>query len=113
MWNGMIFDSNCRYALRWSRVALDWCSGKDSSCIGFSRAYRICPVDYRATKPHSVIAVGMRVAKHGQESVGGWIMRLPTKKKPNYHVRHTDGVMEAMSEEEVARLVVPWESVSR
>jgi hypothetical protein len=106
-WNGMIFDSNCGYALRWSRDALDWCSGKDSSCIGFSRAYRICPVDYGETKPHSVIAVGMQVAKHGQESVGGWIMRLPTKKKPNYHVRQTDGVTEAMSEEEVARFVVP------
>jgi hypothetical protein len=112
-WNGMIFDSNCRYALRWSWDALDWCSGKDSSCISFSRVYRICPVDYRETKPHSVIAVGMQVAKHRQESVGGWIMRLPTKKKPNHHVRHTDGVTEAMSEEEVARFVVPWKSVSR
>jgi hypothetical protein len=50
--NGMIFDSNCRHALRWSRDALDWCSGKDSSCIGFSRAYRICPVDYGKTKSH-------------------------------------------------------------
>jgi hypothetical protein len=111
-WNGMIFDSNCCYALRWSRDALDRCSGKDSSCIGFSRAYRIFPVDHRVTKPHSVIAVGMQVAKHGQESVGGWIMRLPMKKKPNCHVRHTDGVSEAMSEEEVARFVVPWKSVS-
>jgi hypothetical protein len=54
----------------------------------------------------------MQFARHGQESVG-WIMRFPTKKKPNYHVRHTDGVTEAMSKEEVARFVVPWKSVSR
>jgi hypothetical protein len=111
-WNGMIFDSNCRHALRWSPKALDWCSGRDSSCVGFSRAYRICPADYGQTKQHSVINVGMHVARHGQDGNSvGWIARLPTKKRRNYHVRHTDGLTEAMSEEEVARFVVPWKRV--
>jgi hypothetical protein len=111
-WNRMLFDSNCGHALCWSQKMLDWCSGKDSSCVGFSRAYRICPADYGLTLPQSAISLGMQVMAHGEVSDAvGWIMRLPTKKQNSYHVRHTDGLTKAMSEEEVARFVVPWTTV--
>ena len=107
-WNRMLFDSNATYALRWSQKSLDWCSGKDSACTGFSRAYRICSADFGATLPQSAISVGRHVHSNGSL---GWIMRLPSKKKKGYHVRHPDGVTEAMSMEDVARSLVPSSTV--
>ena len=101
-WNRMIFDSNCERALRWSQKSLDWCSGKNSACVGFSRAYRICPADLGQTQPQSAISIGLHVRSHTAESNAiGWVMRLPSKKKKGYHVRHTNGRTECMTEEEV------------
>jgi hypothetical protein len=111
-WNGMLFDSNCGHALCWSQKALDWCSGKGSSCVGFSRAYRLCPAEYGLSQPPLAITVGMHVSSHGGPSNAiGWIMRLPSKKRRGYHVRHTDGATEAMSVEDVARFVVAGRTV--
>lgn len=101
-WNRMIFDSNCERALRWSQKSLDWCSGKNSACVGFSRAYRICPADLGQTRPASSISIGLQVRSHTAASNAiGWVMRLPSKKKKGYHVRHTNGRTECMSEEAV------------
>ena len=91
-WKNLIFDSNCDHALRWSQKSLDWCSGKDSSCTGFSRVYRICPA-----------SMGPIVGKHVHPrsgSIVGWIMRLPSKHRKGYHVRYADGATENISEEE-------------
>jgi hypothetical protein len=111
-WNGMLFDSNCEHALRWSQKALDWCSGTGSSCIGFSRAYRLCPADYGQTLAQSIISIGRQVtAQDGETGTMGWIMRLPTKKRRKYHVRQTDGITKAMSEEEAIGLMIPWTRV--
>jgi hypothetical protein len=105
-WNQMIFDSNCVHPLRWSQRALDWCSGKDSTCVGFSRAYRICPANYGEKLPESAIAVGLQVRSLDYDSLG-WIMRGPSKKRKGYHVRHTNGQTQAMSKEEVERFLAP------
>jgi hypothetical protein len=108
----MLFYSNYEHALSWSQSSLDWCSGPDSSCVGFSRAYRICPADFGKTLPQATIAVGMQVHSHGGASDAlGWIMRLPSKKKKGYHVRHTDGITETMNEGDVEKFVVPKCSV--
>jgi hypothetical protein len=108
-WNSMIFDSNSEHALRWSQSSLDWCSGEGSLCIGFSRAYRICPANYGHSLPQSVLSVGCQVRSQCVDSDAlGWIMRLPSKKKPNgYHVRFTDGVTDKMSEGDAVELVIP------
>jgi hypothetical protein len=90
-WKGMIFDSNCAHALKWSQKSLDWCSGVDSACTGFSRAYRICPADMGQT-------VGLHVPQ--RDGVIGWIMKRPSKRQKRYHVRFADGVIEKMSEGE-------------
>ena len=104
-WKGMIFDSNCPSALRWSQTSLDWCSGANSSCIGFSRAYHVCPANFGKALPMSDISIGMQVRSHTFSL--GWIMRLPTKKMKGYHVRLTNGRTETMSDEDLAKFVVP------
>ena len=94
-WKNLIFDSNCEHALRWSQKSLNWCSGKASSCTGFSRVYRICPA-----------SMGPIVGRHVHPrsgSIAGWIMRLPSKHRKGYHVRYADGATDNMSEEEAEK----------
>ena len=111
-WNQMIFDSNCVSALRWSQKSLDWCSGKDSTCVGFSRAYRICPANLGQTQPQSTISIGAHVLSQGAATQDvAWVMRLPSKKRKGYHVRHTDGKTETLSMENVNRVLVPSSTV--
>jgi hypothetical protein len=105
-WNQMIFYSNCVHSLRWSQRALDWCSGRDSTCVGFSRAYRICPANYGEKLPESAITVGSQVRFLDYDSFG-WIMRGPSKKRRGYHVRHSNGKTQAMSKGEVERFLAP------
>jgi hypothetical protein len=93
-WNGMIFDSNCPYALRWSQTSLDWCSGKRSKCIGFSRVYRLCPEFFGKMSPGSTITIGTQIRT--PDGAFGWVRRLPTFKKTGeqkkgYIVCYTDG----------------------
>jgi hypothetical protein len=113
-WNGMIYDSNSPHAMRWSQLALDWCSGLGSTCIGFSRAYRICPAHYGESVPHSKIHVGAPLRPiAGTSAALRWVMLLPTnKRKGRYLVRHTNGVTESMLPGMVDSLLVPSETVS-
>ena len=113
-WNKMLFDSNCRHPLRWSQKSLDWCSGKDSACVGFSRAYRICPANCGETLSQSATKVGVLVRLHGDGDDAnnlGWIRCLPSKKRSGYQVRYTNGETKFMNEEGVARFIVPWSDV--
>jgi hypothetical protein len=83
MWNGMIFDSNCPMALRWSQKSLNWCSGEDCLCIGFSKAYRLCPTKLGQMLPDSPICIGTQVfSSLSTLKKLGWVQKLPTK-KPN------------------------------
>jgi hypothetical protein len=115
VWKGWIFDSNLEYALQWSQQSLDWCSGADSKCIGFSRSFRLCPVQYRkhpgpaAAGPAVMYGIGEQVWKnrHVITPCLGWIMRLPSVKKPaSYHVGFTDGSKTNMNDDDVATLAV-------
>jgi hypothetical protein len=106
-WNSMIFDSNYPHPLRWSQKSLDWCSGKDTACVGFSRAYRLCPDDHGVALPQSTLSVGSLVRSSQVESNAlGWIRRLPSKKMLGYLVRYTNGVTKLMSAEDVAALSI-------
>jgi hypothetical protein len=81
-WNGMIFDSTCPFALRWSQTSLDWCSGQASTCIGFSKVYRLCPVNFGQMLPDSTLQIGTQIQGPSNNShVLGWVRRLPTKKR--------------------------------
>ena len=81
-WNGMIFDSNAPNALCWSQKSLDWCSGKDSACIGFSKVCRLCPADFSSETPRCAIQIGTQVQRHSElPDALGWIVHFPTKKK--------------------------------
>eukprot|EP00978_Attheya_sp_CCMP212_P000841 scaffold1766_cov39-Attheya_sp.AAC.1 len=103
----------CPFLPQQQQKSLDWCSGKDSACIGFGRAYRICPTNVAQTKPPSAIPVGVLVQSPMADSQSvSWVMRLPSKKKRGYHVRHANGTTERMSEEEVANCRVESSSVS-
>ena len=66
-WNGMIFDSNWPHPLRWSQSSLDWCSGQHTQCVGFSRAYRICPGNIGDTLPLSNLSVGSQLRPSATE----------------------------------------------
>ena len=109
-WKGMIFDSNCKSPLRWSQKTLDWCSGPESACIGFSRAYQIAPQEYvvgpiiRHQKAKEAPSVGSWL--NGTNDKPGWIWRFPTTKRNAFLVRHPSGVIESMSEEEVSNKLV-------
>lgn len=113
-WNSMIFDSNHRHPLRWSQKSLDWCSGKDSICVGFSRAYRLCPDDHGVALLNSCLSVGFQVRSSrtepntlgwiGQPNTLGWVRQLPSKRLPCYRVQYTNGRIDVLSEEGVARL---------
>jgi hypothetical protein len=106
-WNRMLFDSNSPNPLRWSQASLDWCSGKDSNCVGFSRAYRLCPAN-EGTALKSEMSVGSQLRfPREQTDVLAWIVRLPSKKRLGYVVRDTNGVTEVMGEEKVARFMDP------
>ncbi len=111
IWKGMIFDANLPYVLRWSQESLDWCSGNGSVCVGFSRALRVCPVQFgkrtHATCGASMYAIGKQVQKsHGILDGIGWIMRLPSGKKIKYHVHYTDGTKTTMNDVDVTRWAV-------
>jgi GNAT superfamily N-acetyltransferase len=111
-WNKRVYDSNSLHPLRWSQKSLDWCSGKNSTCVGFSRAYRICPANYGHSVPQSATSVGMLVQPHGMDSSTlGWITRLPSKKCKGYLVRHSDGATEVISQQEVDSLILPSSTV--
>jgi hypothetical protein len=112
-WNHMIFDSNSSHALRWSQQALDWCSGKNSACVGFCRAYRICPRACGETLPNSIISVGLqlRTPAGGDSTLFGWIKRLPTEKKKDYEVQCTDGATARLSKDNVASCVLQSSTV--
>jgi hypothetical protein len=111
-WKHMIFDSNCAQALRWSKTSLDWCSGPEATCLGFSRAYRLCPENEGNSLLQSPISIGMHVRVNvGSPQSLGWISRLPSKRKRSYGVRHTDGLERRMSEEGVVGCLVPRSKV--
>jgi hypothetical protein len=109
LWQGQIFDANLSYALRWSQQSLDWCSGKGSACVGFSRAFRLCPVHFgkQNAGPNgaSRYPIGKQVYQSDVVSdCIGWIMRLPSLKKDTYHVHFTNGATTTMSDDEVSTL---------
>jgi hypothetical protein len=108
-WNKMIFDSNSGHPLRWSKLSLDWCSGQDSTCIGFSRAYSIRPGNYGDALPKSAARVGLFL-ESGSNKLG-WISGLPGKKYKNFRVRSTTGDTQYMSEERVLSCVAPCSKV--
>ena len=111
-WNQMLFDSNSLHPLRWSQKSLDWCSGKDTTCVGFSRAYRLCPANEGESIMHSQISVGLHVGgSDDHPSALGWITRLPGKRKKSYNVRHMDGMEARMSKEGVVGCLVPRSTV--
>jgi hypothetical protein len=97
LWKGMIFDSNSLNALRWSQRSLDWCSGKGSKCVGFSKVYRLCPNGFGQSLKDSTIRVGTQVRSCLKDSnCLGWVRLLPTLKengeqKKGYIVSFTDG----------------------
>jgi hypothetical protein len=108
-WKGMIFDSTCPKALRWSQRSLDWCSGQHSTCIGFSKVYRLCPADFGFMSLDSKISIGTQVRSHleGTDALG-WVRRLPTKKKDGtqkkgYILCYTDGGMAELSHADVSK----------
>ena len=109
-WNGMIFDSTSPHALRWSQRSLDWCSGKDSTCIGFIKVYRLCPKEFGKMLPNCTIQIGTQVQSHLMLSHGclGWISRLPTyritgEQKKGYIVHYVDGTSAELSHSEVCK----------
>ena len=109
-WKGMIFDSNCKHPLRWSQSSLDWCSGPESTCIGFSRAYQIAPQEYvvapiiRNQEAQEALAVGSWLKR--TNGTTGWIWRFPCTKRNTFLVRYPSGAIESMSEKEVASRLV-------
>jgi hypothetical protein len=81
-WNHMIYDSNCPHALRWSQSSLDWCSGQDTSCIGFSKVYQLCQENYGSLLQGSNVRVGTQVeSKLEVPRAMGWVRRLPPKSR--------------------------------
>ena len=109
VWNGMIFYSSCCYALRWSQRSLDWCSGSNSTCIGFSKVYRLCPDCYSRKLPGDTVSVGTQVSSHLSDlKTLGWIRLLPTmntngEQKSGYIARYVDGSKATLSAVEVAK----------
>ena len=110
-WNGMIFDSNCTKALRWSQRSLDWCSGQDSTCIGFSRVYRLCPANFGRMLPDCTVRVGTQVKSH--TDVLGWVFHnLCTGKQTGrrqgkgYIIHYVDGTKADFSISEVSKYVL-------
>ena len=100
-WNGMIFDANFPNPLRWSQKSLDWCSGPGSLCIGFNRAYRICPRNYEELPPDSTSLTEGTWLLPREGGISGWIWRTPTSKLKEYIVRYPSGATESMSKESV------------
>ena len=110
-WNGMIFDANCPNPLRWSQKSLDWCSGPGSACIGFSRAYRICPRNYEELPTDWLSPSEGSWLRPREGGMSGWIWRMPAGKWRKYIVRYPSGVTESMSKEEVVALCAPRSKV--
>ncbi len=104
-WKGMIFDSTSPHALWWSQRSLDWCSGLDSTCIGFSKVYRLCPENFGRVLPDSTIRIGTQVRSCvGVSNALGWVRRLQIKdKKRQYMVCYVDGKRAEWSLSEVMK----------
>ena len=112
LWNGMIFDSTCCNALRWSQTSLDWCSGQDATCSGFTKVYRLCPEGFGRMLPGSTIRVGTQIRTDSESSNGlCWVRRLPTtnangEQKKGYMVCYIDGKMAELSQLEVSKYLL-------
>ena len=51
IFNGGIYDANCRYVLKKTQESLDWCCGDgDEKCIGPVRSYQMLPQGFRQLK---------------------------------------------------------------
>jgi hypothetical protein len=107
-WNEMIFDSNSPCALRWSQRSLDWCSGQGSTCVGFSKVYRLCPPNLGRVLPGSTIRIGTQVRSPVGVSGGcGWVKSFPTwrkngQQKKGFIIFYTDGTWAEMSHSDVS-----------
>ena len=97
MWKGIIYDSTYPIALRWSQRSLDWCSGLGSTCIGFSKVYKLCPADLDHRALHSPLAIGTQVQmKRDTGNSFGWVKRLPKlmvtgEQRRGYFIKYVDG----------------------
>ena len=108
----MIFDFNSDCAMRWSQKALDWCSGKGSKCVGFSRAFQILPACYGERLPLATVFVGSFVHP-GDSKALRWIRLLPSKKRKGYYlVRDTKGITHHMLAAQVVSNAVPGKPVA-
>ena len=103
-WKNMIYDSNCPHALRWSQKSLDWCSGQDTSCIGFIEVRQLCPDNFGCLLEGTNVRVGTQVRSTLDDSLGfAWVRRLAPKHETGCIVCHTNGSLSNWSFDDVAK----------
>ena len=73
IFDGAIYDANCKFALRKSQESLDWCCGGGGVvCTGLHRAYTLLPINHRNLGRKSRYAFKMK--KITGLWVRGWIV---------------------------------------
>jgi hypothetical protein len=73
IFDGAIYDANCRFALQKGQESLDWCCGGDGVvCTGYERAYKLLPINHRNVRQDS--RYSFQKEKGSGRLVRGWIV---------------------------------------
>jgi hypothetical protein len=97
IFDGGIYDSNCRYVLKKTSESLDWCCGDgNEKCIGSARSYQMRP------QGHKQLADDMRFIFQTRDDTGcnvrGWVKSVGE----HMTVQLADGSIRKVSREELA-----------
>jgi hypothetical protein len=72
IFNGGIYDANCKHVLKKTQEALDWCCGDGPvTCTGVHRSYQILPKNHKEINPEMRFVFQTRDEKAC--NVRGWV----------------------------------------
>ena len=72
IFNGGIYDANCRLVMKKTQESLDWCCGDgEETCTGIERSYQLLPTHHKEISPDMAFTFQSRNANDC--NVRGWV----------------------------------------
>ena len=97
LFNGGIYDANCKFVLKKSKAALDWCCGDGAvSCTGIFRSYQMKPLHQEFVPPSMRYLFQTR--NKDDRNVRGWVV---STQEETALVQFTDGRKEMLGFNEI------------
>ena len=97
IFNGGIYDANCKYVLKKTQESLDWCCGDgDVKCIGSTRSYQMLPQGHRQLKDDMRFIFQTR--DKTECNVRGWVKSVGVQ----INVQLANGTSQSVSRKQLA-----------